>query len=369
MSNIVKYNQYNKTTIPFLIDGDIINIDYDYLPKALPPHNEIIKIPVKGVDSDGKCNSIFYKKIEKPKIKIIEISDNISLFECDCKTNDIPDILYIILNTDFETNKEINFDLPQFNIEDLNLSKDIEHKLSVINVDQDSENTTTTTSGPGKDIQWNKQNYNETIAIFLNMVQNKNVRKTIKAKSAIIDGKKAAIELIIRPHKILDRKKLKRKRPKVYALIDTETSKEYGYGDDGKFLNQFAQTCALMGIITWRAKKLTKNYYMEKTPSIGFRGELSHIEWADLIKIKKGSLVLLVGDGCLGTDGDITGDDVWDNKTTKAFAEKYKPMWIHKYDEDTDCGCCPKKITMQSNWDFYYGIKNINSLKQYINKY
>ena len=78
-------------------------------------------------------------------------------------------------------------------------------------------------------------------------------------------------------------------------------------------------------------------------------------------KIKKGSFVIIVGDGCLGYATDYS-NDVWNTTDAKHFAEKYKPFWVHYYDKHDSCGCVPKDIATESGWGSQYGIRGIESL-------
>jgi hypothetical protein len=123
----------------------------------------------------------------------------------------------------------------------------------------------------------------------------------------------------------------------------------------------FAETCVSMGIETWRAKKLTSDFYRENNPSHVFGDKMIHDEWAKLLNIKKGSLIIFVGDGCLGSC-ENKYKDIWEKKHLRQFVDNYNPVWIHYYDKSKNCGCAPKAATMAAGFDAYYGIKKVNDL-------
>lgn len=374
--------------IPLMIDGKLIGIDYNHIPKALPMHEDIIELETECMDG-----SILKRSIKKPLLIIIGIGDFDIIPNPTPPSAEIPDVIMVIISTKFSKEKgdsqqtididheEINDDLENtessnepgestessnsdspVNWEDLidgTVDEETKELMEYLNPNGVADEMTTS-GGFSVDITKNKQSENETIAAFVNYVRRKNTKKTVKQVSSIIDSKKAVIEMILRPHKILDHKKTKKKRPLIYALIDSYDSY---YNDSGKFLNSFAETCLALGVQTWRANKLTNDYYLEDNPDNILIGNHSHLEWAEFAQVKKGSLILLVGDGCLG---GTSGKNIWSEDKLKGFSEKYNPYWIHHFSKNDSCGCSPKPMAMNSNWNFYYGVQKVKDLLKYI---
>jgi hypothetical protein len=308
------------------------------LPRLIPPEQEeFIDVPIKCIDGE----TVLYKKIKKPKIVVIGVGDCSMLPKQKIDLENLPDIIYAILNIGPPTEGDpIDADFDWEDILDYdNLNNDIKDLLDIVNSNRPN-NDVGSEGGSGEKIDHLKEAEDDTIKDFINVVKRRKTRKIIKEVSNIIHAKKAVVEMMIRPHKVLDYKKIKKKHPSVYALIDSYDSY---YSDKGKFLNSFAETCTKMGISTWRAEKLTKNFYKEDNKDIRLEKINTHLKWAEFAEIKKGSLVIFVGDGCLLSKQMINGA-TWKDDNLKEFNDKYNPVWIQHFGKGNNCGCRPKKM-------------------------
>lgn len=169
-----------------------------------------------------------------------------------------------------------------------------------------------------------------------------------------VHPKKALVALVKAPHTVFDQKKMPRIAPKMYAIID---SWESYYNDGGKLLEEFAETCTRYHVEVWRAEKL-HGTFVRKGKEIEAQ---SHVEFARKASIPANSVVIFVGDGCLGGSSAS-----WKQRELVQFKQMFRPLWINPFPDMQTCGCAPKTLAHRAKWTLVNGITDARQLKNVV---